>query len=96
MTIAEFQAWLDGYSASFGDAPNAEQWAKIKGKIATLAVVSAPNGAYDDLRGIACQKGSYTASAIRAPQVYTLRPEQAQSQWLPVRGSACASPLALR
>lgn len=46
MTIAEFQAWLDGYSASFGDAPNAEQWAKIKEKIADLAIVRLP-----DVRG---------------------------------------------
>lgn len=35
MTLAEFKAWLDGYSASFTDgAPNAEQWAVISEKLA--------------------------------------------------------------
>lgn len=90
MTIAEFQAWLDGYSASFGDAPNAEQWAKIKGKIATLAVVVMPNSAYNGISG-----GSIGA-AINAPQVHVLRPEHMPSQSHSLRGGTCASPLALR
>lgn len=34
MTLAEFKAWLEGYSASFKDgAPNAEQWAEIKRRL---------------------------------------------------------------
>jgi hypothetical protein len=90
MTIAEFQAWLDGYSASFGDAPNAEQWAKIKGKIATLAVVAVPSSAYNGISG-----GPIGAPATAA-QVYTLRPEQMPSQSHTVKGGTCASPLALR
>jgi hypothetical protein len=43
MTLAEFKAWLEGFSESFGEAPSAEQWAKIKAKIAsTEAFVSKP------------------------------------------------------
>lgn len=38
MTLAEFKAWLDGYEASFNGAPNAEQWAAIKSKMATVVV----------------------------------------------------------
>lgn len=33
MTIAEFKAWLEGYSASMGAAPTAEQWDAIRKKI---------------------------------------------------------------
>lgn len=41
MTISEFKAWLDGFSASFKDgAPDAEQWKRIKQKLDMLAVVS--------------------------------------------------------
>lgn len=37
MTLDEFNAWLEGYSASFTDgAPNAEQWEAIKGKLASI------------------------------------------------------------
>ena len=33
MTLNEFKAWLDGFSASFDDAPNAEQWKAIVEKL---------------------------------------------------------------
>ncbi|APX70742.1 MULTISPECIES: hypothetical protein [unclassified Brucella] len=37
MTLNEFKAWLEGYSASFEDgAPNADQWAKIAEKLDTV------------------------------------------------------------
>lgn len=37
MTIAEFNAWLEGYSAAFTDsAPNADQWVVIKSKLASV------------------------------------------------------------
>lgn len=36
MTISEFKAWLDGFEAAMGDAPNPEQWAAIKAKLATV------------------------------------------------------------
>lgn len=42
MTIAEFKAWLEGYSANMGAAPTAEQWAAIKAKLDRLKVVSDP------------------------------------------------------
>ena len=43
MTIGEFHAWLDGYSASFTDGvPNAEQWAKVLEKIADLTPLVLP------------------------------------------------------
>ena len=40
MTLAEFKAWLEGYSASFKDgAPNADQWEAIKEKIGKVTPV---------------------------------------------------------
>lgn len=36
MTVSEFRAWLDGYSAVIGDAPTADQWATIKAKLADV------------------------------------------------------------
>lgn len=36
MTLNEFKAWLEGFSASFDDAPNAEQWAVIQDKLARI------------------------------------------------------------
>lgn len=41
MTLAEFKAWLEGYSASFADgAPNAEQWAQVQKRIADVSPLS--------------------------------------------------------
>jgi hypothetical protein len=67
MTISEFQAWLEGYSASFGEAPSADQWAEIKGRIARLQVVSFPptrewTGA--PIGGCACPPGTICNSIV--------------------------------
>ncbi|KAB2708321.1 hypothetical protein [Brucella intermedia] len=41
MTLNEFKAWLEGYSASFVDgAPNADQWAKINEKLGSVKMVA--------------------------------------------------------
>lgn len=42
MNIAEFKAWLEGFTEAFpdGKAPTADQWAKIKAKIDKMAVVN--------------------------------------------------------
>ena len=40
MTIGEFRAWLEGYSASIGDAPTPEQWAAIKAKLKMVGTLS--------------------------------------------------------
>lgn len=40
MTIAEFKAWLEGYTANMGVAPTAEQWKAIKAKLDKLQVVT--------------------------------------------------------
>lgn len=37
MTIKEFQAWLDGYSAAIQGPPDVRQWELIKSKIAKLS-----------------------------------------------------------
>lgn len=36
MTLSEFRSWLDGFSEAIDGAPNAEQWEKIKAKLATV------------------------------------------------------------
>ena len=36
MTVSEFKAWLDGFSAAINGAPNQEQWETIKGKLSTI------------------------------------------------------------
>jgi len=36
MTLNEFKAWLGGFEAAMGDEPTAEQWAKIKAKLAQI------------------------------------------------------------
>jgi hypothetical protein len=36
VTISEFRAWLEGYQASFTEAPSAEQWQTIQAKLATV------------------------------------------------------------
>ncbi len=36
MTFGEFNAWLDGYSASIAEAPTPEQWQTIKAKLAQI------------------------------------------------------------
>jgi hypothetical protein len=38
MTLAEFKAWLEGYSEAIGEAPNAEQWKRIQAKLATVGI----------------------------------------------------------
>lgn len=38
MTLSEFNAWLEGYEASFSGAPTLEQWQTIKAKMATVVV----------------------------------------------------------
>lgn len=52
MTLAEFNAWLDGYSESFGDAPTAEQWAKIRAKLAEVRFVPVYHGSPPTFQGI--------------------------------------------
>ena len=42
MTLSEFRAWLEGFSASFNEAPNAEQWAAIQEKMNTVSVGQVP------------------------------------------------------
>lgn len=47
MTIAEFKAWLEGYSAHMNVAPTAEEWKVIKAKIEQLQdTISAPYAPY--------------------------------------------------
>ena len=37
MTLAEFKAWLEGFSASFdGGTPSAEQWAEVQRRLADV------------------------------------------------------------
>lgn len=37
MTLSEFHAWLEGYSASFkGGSPNPEQWTQIVNRLANV------------------------------------------------------------
>ena len=50
MTFNEFRAWLEGFEASFKQhGPDAEQWAAIKAKLASVSAVlpasPAPSGA---------------------------------------------------
>lgn len=43
MTLAEFKAWLEGYSASFTDGvPSAEQWQVISRKLQGVQAISLP------------------------------------------------------
>ncbi len=42
MTLQEFMAWLDGFSAAIGDAPTPEQWATIKAKLADVVPLAYP------------------------------------------------------
>ncbi|PJN93936.1 hypothetical protein CNY89_17465 [Amaricoccus sp. HAR-UPW-R2A-40] len=34
MTLNEFRAWFDGFSEALDGAPTAEQWAKVRAKLA--------------------------------------------------------------
>ena len=38
MDAKEFKAWFEGFCEGVGEAPTAEQWAKLKQKVGTLAV----------------------------------------------------------
>lgn len=40
MTFAEFKAWLEGYSESLGEAPTADQWARIQEQMARVYLVT--------------------------------------------------------
>lgn len=40
MTINEFRAWLDGFKEAIGEAPTAEQWAKVLEKVAIVREAS--------------------------------------------------------
>lgn len=40
MNLPEFRAWLDGYGASINGAPTPDQWAIIKGKLATVQAIT--------------------------------------------------------
>lgn len=42
MTLNEFNAWLDGYTAKMGDAPTPDEWATIKAKLATVRAFEPP------------------------------------------------------
>ncbi len=44
MSLREFRAWLEGYSASIGDAPTPEQWAAIKAKLELVGALSFGTG----------------------------------------------------
>ncbi len=37
MDAKEFKAWFEGFCEGVGEAPTAEQWAKLKQKVGTLA-----------------------------------------------------------
>lgn len=37
MTLAEFKAWLEGFTEAMDGPPNADQWSKIQGKIKSIA-----------------------------------------------------------
>ena len=37
MDAKEFKAWFEGFCEGVGEAPTAEQWAKLKQKAGTLA-----------------------------------------------------------
>ena len=40
MTLNEFRAWLEGYSASFkGGKPNADQWSEVQRRLADVVPV---------------------------------------------------------
>ena len=43
MTLPEFKSWLDGFSEGMGETPTPEQWAKIKGKLAEVHMVTMPH-----------------------------------------------------
>lgn len=40
MTLSEFKAWLEGYSAAIDGAPTPEQWQVIQGKLKEVVVRS--------------------------------------------------------
>ncbi len=42
MTLGEFKAWLDGFSAAINGAPTVEQWATIREKLSEVQAVSIP------------------------------------------------------
>lgn len=46
LTLKEFRCWLEGFeeafSSAYGNAPNKEQWAKIKDKLAEVDVAPTP------------------------------------------------------
>ena len=45
MTLSEFQAWLEGFSASFqGGAPDKEQWEAIKAKLKRVGLLNLQPG----------------------------------------------------
>ena len=37
MDAKEFKAWFEGFCEGVGEAPTAEQWAKLKQKVSALA-----------------------------------------------------------
>lgn len=41
MTLAEFKAWLSGFSEAIGDAPTPAQWQRIQAMLATVGVSAA-------------------------------------------------------
>lgn len=36
MTLSEFKAWLDGFGEAIGEAPEPEQWARVREKLAQV------------------------------------------------------------
>ncbi len=42
MTLGEFKAWLDGFSAAINGAPTAEQWATIREKLGEVQAFPLP------------------------------------------------------
>ena len=49
MTLPEFKSWLDGFSEGMGETPTPEQWAKIKGKLAEVQLVTLPAATFPHL-----------------------------------------------
>jgi hypothetical protein len=76
MTLPEFKAWLDGFSEGMGDAPTPEQWAKIKGKLAEVQMVTLPH-----------QIAPMPSPYIRGPSLLPIAP----GDWTPPQPVTCIS-----
>lgn len=65
MNASEFRAWFEGFCEGVGDAPTAEQWAKVKSRISSLRDYTAPASRQNPWTlGL-------TASQLGVPQTHT-------------------------